>query len=117
MIAGFIEQVQSVASAQNELDKKIQIQRRAENKNKRISSHGGGGGHGGVEAGLKSRTDLNHGGFTPESNADVVFQGFRRLKCRNPFRKEGKSRRNDSIIAFSGNIEKSTKFRFSLKQR
>ena len=49
VIAGFIEQVQSVASAQNELDKKIQIQRRAENKNKRISSHashGGGGGHG-----------------------------------------------------------------------
>ena len=67
-----------------------------------------------VEAGLKSRTDLNHGGFTPESDADVFFQGF---KCRNPFRKEGKSRRNDSIIAFSGNIEKSTKFRFSLKQR
>ena len=66
---------------------------------------------------LKSRTDLNHGGFTPESDADVVFQGFRRLKCRNPFRKEGKSWRNDSIIAFSGNIEKSTKFRFSLKQR
>ena len=69
------------------------------------------------KVGLKSRAELNHGRFTPESDADVVIEGFRRLSSRNPIRKEVESRRNFKIVTFGGSIEKSTKFRFSFKQR